>query len=198
MDGQLRRQDTRQGIAGGAVLVALGVLFFFREVFGFELGRYGWPLFIIGPGLLLFAGMIAGGRGAGGLAVPASIVTTIGLLLFVQNLTGRYETWAYGWALIPLAAGLGTRIAGAWEGNATLVAEGQRAIALGLVLFLVFGAFFEGFVFHGSVLASYLLPVGLIFGGVALLARNGFRARRAAVPTFEDEVASPSQGTWPL
>ena len=94
----MRRHDARQGLVGGAILVALGAHFLFRQVFDFDLGRYGWPLFIIGPGLLLFAGMAVSGRGAGGLAIPASIVTTIGLLLFVQNATGYYESWAYGWA----------------------------------------------------------------------------------------------------
>ncbi len=129
MDGQMRRHDARQGLIGGAILVALGAHFLFRQVFDFDLGRYGWPLFIIGPGLLLFAGMVVSGRGAGSMAIPASIVTTIGLLLFVQNATNYYESWAYAWALIPLAAGLGTCIAGAWDGNATLVAEGQPVLA---------------------------------------------------------------------
>ena len=194
----MRRHDARQGLVGGAILVALGAHFLFRQVFDFDLGRYGWPLFIIGPGLLLFAGMAVSGRGAGGLAIPASIVTTVGLLLFVQNATDYYESWAYGWALIPLAAGVGTRIAGAWDSNARLVAEGRRGITVGLALLLGFATFFEGFIFRGSFFASYLLPLALILGGVALLARNLLRARQEAMPTYEDEVASSSQETWPL
>ncbi len=202
MDGQMRQHDARQGFIGGAILVALGAHFLFRQVFDFDLGRYGWPLFIIGPGVLLFAGMVASGRGAGSMAIPASIVTTIGLLLFVQNATGYFESWAYAWALIPLAAGLGTCIAGAWDGNAKLVAEGQRGIMLGAALFLGFAAFFEGFVFHGFFLASYLLPVALILGGVAILVRNIVRARRAALPNYDDVTEADAQGssqeTWPL
>lgn len=63
---QVRRDDSRGGLVGGAVLMALGTLFLAREVFGISLGAYGWPFFINGPGLLLLAGMVAGGRGAEG------------------------------------------------------------------------------------------------------------------------------------
>ncbi len=113
MNQQTQSNEARTGLVGGAILVALGALFLAQELFSFDPGRYGWPLFIIGPGLLLFAGMVLGGRGAGDFAIPASIVTTVGLILFTQNLTGHFQSWAYAWTLVaPTAVGLGLALYG--------------------------------------------------------------------------------------
>src|SRR5919206_4505591 len=83
-----RRSSTGSGAAttvGGAVLVALGLLLFVQQAFGFDFGHYGWPLFIILPGLALLGAFAVGGRGAAGLAVPGCVVTMVGLLLAIQN-----------------------------------------------------------------------------------------------------------------
>ena len=47
-----------------------------------------------------------------GFAIAGTIVTTIGFLLLYQDSTGHWESWAYAWALLTLAAGLGTLIYG--------------------------------------------------------------------------------------
>jgi hypothetical protein len=85
------------------VLVALGTLFLLEQFFDFQLGQWLWPLFIIIPGLLFFVGMLLGGKSAGPLAIPGSIVTTVGLLLLYQNTFNHFESWAYTWALMPVA-----------------------------------------------------------------------------------------------
>ena len=74
--GEGGERDGHGGLVGGAILVALGVAFLAQNTFNVTGLGFRWPFFIIGPGLLLFAAMIAGGRGSGNLAVPASIVTT--------------------------------------------------------------------------------------------------------------------------
>lgn len=198
MGGRSRRNDARGGLVGGAILVAIGAHLLLREIFDLDLGRYGWPILIFGPGLLLFLGMALGGRGAGGFAIPASILTTIGLMLFVQNATGRFETWAYSWALIPAAVGAGMLIAGRWDGNERQVREGQGTLRVGVLLFLGFGAWFELVIFRGGVAAPYALPVALIVVGAALLARNALRWRRAPEPIVADATEPLAQGTWPL
>jgi hypothetical protein len=197
MNERVRANETRTGVIGGAILVALGAIFLAQELLSFDPGRYGWPFFIIGPGLLLFVGMLLGGRGAGGFAVPGSIVTTVGTMLFVQNLTGRFETWAYSWALIPTAVGVGLMIAGHWDGDAKQVREGRGTMLVGLALFLGFGAWFELFIFRGSALTTYAFPVALIVGGLAVVVRNALRARRASAAMFED-VTDGAQGGWSL
>lgn len=161
--------------AVGLVLVVLGALFLLAQVFDFNLGRVGWPFFVIIPGALLLAGAMLGGRSAGGLAVPGTIVTTIGVILLVQNLTGRFETWAYVWALIPTAVGVGLYLNGTLSDSERLRREGSRTAAIGLALFVAFGALFELFIFRGlagTLLGSLLIPALLIGAGVYLLLRQ--------------------------
>src|SRR5487761_1867724 len=61
-----RRNGT--GVALGVVLVVLGLFYFVVQVAGINLDSFGWPLFIIIPGLtLLVVGFISFGTGAAGL-----------------------------------------------------------------------------------------------------------------------------------
>ena len=72
------------------------------------LGGSGWTLFVIVPGVLLLAsGLLTDRPAALGLTIAGSIVTTIGLLLLAMDQTDRWDAWAYAWALIPAAAGVG-------------------------------------------------------------------------------------------
>jgi hypothetical protein len=136
------------------------------------MGAFAWPFFIIIPGLLLFAGMFLGGKSATGLAIPGSIVTTVGLILFVQNITDSFESWSYVWALIIVAVGVGRIIQGTRTEDKAALRDGSRVIAVGLALFAVFGIFFEFFIFRSwldSLLGRYLLPALLIGAGVYLV-----------------------------
>jgi hypothetical protein len=158
----------------GLALVVFGLLAFAARSFGFNFGEDGWPLFVLLPGLLLLGGMFLGRDGAA-LAIPGAVVTTIGLILLLQNATGRFETWAYVWALIPAAAGLGQLIQSGATGSETQARDGRRALLTGLTLFAAFGLFFEILIFGTwtrSGLWNFLLPAALIGGGLYLLARQ--------------------------
>ena len=96
----------------GILLIAAGVLFLAARVGNFDLGQYGWPLFVIVPGIALIALGVTS-RQVSGLVIPGSIVTVTGLILAVQNALDLWATWSYAWALIfPGAIGLGTVILG--------------------------------------------------------------------------------------
>ena len=163
------RRGQVASIVGGIILVLLGALFLLQQVVDFDIGAIFWPFFVIIPGLLCLAAVAFGGKESGWLAVPGSIVTTVGLILLFQALTGRYETWAYAWALIPTAAGVGTLLPGLRDEEPSQVAAGRTLIGIGLGLFLAFGAFFELLIFHGSVAAGTFWPLALIAIGIALL-----------------------------
>lgn len=157
----------------GAVLIGLGLLFLLVQLPGVQLGRYMWPFFIIVPGLAFFVAMVVAGRNAGPLAIPGSIVTTVGLILLVQNATDHWESWAYTWALIPTAAGVGMIISGMWSFRPDLVTQGRRTAGIGLVMFLAFTAFFELLIFGGYIgYMQWLWPVLLIVLGLFLLLRR--------------------------
>lgn len=160
-----RRQVT------GIVLIVLGLLFVFGR--GVDVGDIAWPLFVIIPGLILLGIAFMGKSDSAGLAVPGSIVTTIGLILLVLNLTDYWQAWSYCWALIAAAAGLGNFIHGALTKNSYKEREGLKAAYVGLALFAGFGAFFEFFIWGGiGSLMRWLLPLALVVAGVFLLMRR--------------------------
>jgi len=166
-------------LVGGALLILFGGLALLAQLFrGFDFWDAFWPFIVIGVGLMFFVGMVAGGKSTGGLAVPGSIITVIGLMLFVQNLTDHWESWAYGWAVIVMAVGLGIFIMGLWTGEPESKRSGLRVLRTGTILFIIFGAFFE-MIFSSSNFAQLFFPIALIlFGGYLVFARSGWLARR--------------------
>ncbi|HET9344998.1 MAG TPA: hypothetical protein VFO05_04780 [Candidatus Limnocylindrales bacterium] len=178
------RAAERGGIILGAILVVLGLLFLAQRVLDVDLGQYGWPLFVIVPGVLLFLfSFSAPPREGSGLAVAGAITTAVGVILAVQNVTDLWATWAYAWALVaPGAVGLGMAVYGFVRGMPDLVREGLRALGAGLGLFVAFGLFFEGVIgLSGEplLLGSDYLPIVLIAGGGLLLLWGLLRGRRA-------------------
>lgn len=161
------------GFWAGAALIGLGILFLIGQLLRVELMHYLWPFFILAFGAAFFIGMVAGGRALGALAIPGSIITTIGLILFFQNLFNLWSTWAYAWALIISGVGVGLLIFGQHSQVPDLGRAGRVVILVGLVLFFVFGSLFEliaGLSGHGSLggifWAILLILVGayIIFG----------------------------------
>jgi hypothetical protein len=147
-----------------------------------DLGHYGWPLFVIVPGLALLAAGISS-RSSSGLCVPGAIVAVAGAVLAIQNTFDLFATWAYAWALVaPGGVGLGIFIQGIVTGQHGLRAAGLRTMGIGIVIFLIGAAFFEG-VIHISgrefgLAGQVLLPALLIAVGVWLLVRRALPASR--------------------
>jgi hypothetical protein len=172
----------------GVILVVLGVLFLLGQFVGLSIWAVGWPIVIIGIGLFFFVAMLLGGRSAGGLAIPGSIVTTVGLILFFQNTFDRWETWSYAWTLIFIAVGIGIYVKGLWEDRAEDRRAGMRVAGIGVIFFLIFGAFFElgfgswGFGRVGITVWSLLL----VAAGLYLLVRP--RSVRRVDATVEPET----------
>lgn len=176
-------QRNAGSLVGGGLLIIFGLLALVGQIFrGFNFWNTFWPFFIIGFGLLFFVGMFAGGRSVSGLAIPGAIVTTIGLMLFYQNITNHWESWSYGWTVILMAVGLGIFIMGVWGQNASQRAAGLRVLQIGLILFIIFGAFFE-LIFTAGMpfgLRSIIFPVALILLGLYLvLKRSGLWPTRS-------------------
>jgi hypothetical protein len=172
----------------GLLLIVVGAAYLLGQYapplpFGnVDLGHYGWPLFVIVPGLALLAAGISG-RSASGLCVPGAIVTVAGVVLAIQNAFDLFATWAYAWALVaPGGVGVGLYLQGLVAHKPRLLKAGLRLMALGLTLFLVGAAFFEG-VLHVSgrefgLAGQILLPALLIAVGVWLLVRRALPAIR--------------------
>ena len=177
-------------LVAGAILIAIGLLSLFGQFFrGFSFWNYLWPFIVIGFGGLFFIGMFAGGKSMAGLAIPGSIISGIGLMMFLQNLFNRWESWAYGWTVILVLVGLGIFIMGVYSGEAGRRAAGLRLMRVGVILFIIFGSFFELIIFgfgHNGV-QQYLFPALLVLLGVYLvIVRSG-----VLHPTQPDSTDKP-------
>jgi len=151
------------GLVGGAVLIAFGVLALAGQVFRSVDWGFLWPFTVIGIGALFFVAMYAGGRQSAGFAIPGSIVGGIGLVLLFQNLTHHWESMSYFWTLIILFVGVGIYIMGWYAGDEGQKKSGARVIRVGVILFVIFGAFFE------MIFSSYsnvIFPILLIVLGI--------------------------------
>ena len=75
------------------LLLLLRIVVLLGQVLEVDLGRVGWPFFVIIPGLgLLGLGLAAAGRLGEVLAMVGGVVTMAGLVLGVQNATDRFDT----------------------------------------------------------------------------------------------------------
>jgi hypothetical protein len=167
----------------GGLLVLLGIVVLLGQAFDLELGRVDWPVFVILAGLaVLGLGLAAPGRLGEVLAMVGGWITVDGLVLQVQEATGRFESWAYAWTLALVGIGGGRWLVGVVRGRRDLAASGGWLIAAGLMAFLVFAVFFEGVdgfggrrdgATGGYVLAALLIVGGLIVLGRRLLAASG-------------------------
>jgi hypothetical protein len=161
----------RSGLIGGLLLILLGAWFLVTQWVPGLRPQFSWPWIIIGVGILLL--VIGLATGVPGLAVPACIVGGIGGLLYWQNATGNWESWAYAWTLIPGFVGLGIVLSGLLGGETRQsIRGGGWLMLISLVLFAVFGSFFGGL----GLLGPYW-PVLLILLGLIALARSLFRPR---------------------
>ncbi len=77
--------------------------------------------------------------------VPACIVGGIGGILYYDNLTGNWGSWAYTWTLIPGFVGVGILLTTLLGGNERGgYREGLRLILISAILFFVFVMIFSG------------------------------------------------------
>jgi hypothetical protein len=171
---QTHRSNTG-ALVGGTLLIAFGLLSLASEVFrGFN-WSFLWPFIIIAVGALFFVAMFAGGKQTAGFAIPGTIVSGVGLVLLFQNITHHWESMSYFWTLIILFVGLGIYIMGAYTNDLGQKKSGAGVMKVGLILFIIFGSFFE-MVF--SSFGNLVFPVLLILlGAYLVLNRSGLLGR---------------------
>ena len=169
-------------MAIGLVLVLLGAALFAGQYFEIGFDDIGWPFIVIAVGVaLLVIGLVIANES--GLVVGGTVVTTAGLILLYQNNTGRWESWAYAWALVgPAASGLGLALWGIRSGRWSDVRNGTWGLLGGLAMFVVGFLFFEGVIGIGGdrlALPEWLLPVAVIAIGAVILGRGLLERREA-------------------
>jgi len=163
---------TRTNLILGILLILAGVYFVlvnvvpgFADIIGIT---FSWPVIVmlVGAGLLVI-GLLTG---APDMAVPAFIVAGIGGILYYQNTTGNWGSWAYMWTLIPGFTGLG--MLAAWlfgDRKKHTLRSSLDSIVTSFVLFVVFGAFFGAFRNLGPYWPVLLIVAGVLVGARALI-----------------------------
>jgi hypothetical protein len=98
-----------------------------------------------------------------GFLVPASLFAGLGGLLYWQNMTEDWASWAYAWALIPGFVGVGVFFSSLLQGRVReAVSGGAWLVVISLVLFSIFGSFFGGPIVLGVYWPVLLILLGLI------------------------------------
>ena len=170
-------------LVGGTLLIAFGLLSLASQVFRSFNWGFLWPFIVIGIGAMFFAAMFAGGKQAAGFAIPGTIVSGVGLVLLFQNITKHWESMSYFWTLIILFVGIGIYIMGVYGNDVGQKKSGASVMKVGLILFIIFGSFFE-MIF--SSFGNLIFPILLILLGVYLvLNRSGLLGKR------EDTTSDP-------
>ncbi|MEX2160414.1 MAG: hypothetical protein WD751_00725 [Anaerolineales bacterium] len=182
-------------LVGGLLLVGFGLLALLTQfVPGWNFWTTFWPFIIVGFGALFFIIMVSSGKTAAPLAIPGSIFVGIGLILFLQVITGHWESWSYGWTLILVMVGAGIYIMGAWSNEKDHREAGRRVMGIGLVMFILFGAFFE-MIFNSMPFAQFIFPVALIALGGYLIVTRSMRPIASAEPIEASPAKKAKKGS---
>jgi hypothetical protein len=170
------KMTKRANLAVAIFLILVGSWFLAIQLYpplkDFAYGVGTWPVSIIGAGALL--GVLGLLCWVPSMLVPAAIVAGVGGLLYWQNATGDWASWAYAWALIPGFSGVGTLLSGLLQRRWSVVRAGGWMLLYSMVLFAVFGSFLGGW----GLIGQYW-PLGLILLGLIVLAQNILRQRLA-------------------
>ena len=162
----------RGSLAIGVLLLLFGGWFlaaqFYPQLNDLIQLEYAWPLWVIGVGVTFF--LLAVIIRVPDLAVPAAIISGIGGILYYQNQSGDFASWAYAWTLIPGFVGIGVFLSSFMAGRFTHgLKEMLRLLVISAVLFGVFGSFLGGPAYLGEYWPLLLIVLGLWILGRGLL-----------------------------
>jgi hypothetical protein len=153
----------RSSIVAGVILILVGLFFlvvpYFPNISNLLDIAAHWPLIIVSVGVLF---LVAAFLGTPGLAIPGSLIGGFGGLLYYQNLTGDWASWAYAWTLFPGFVGVGIVIARIIDRRSRKRMQGGGTLILiSLIMFLVFGSFLGGAANLSLLWAILLIGLGL-------------------------------------
>jgi hypothetical protein len=208
MEREEGRGSRRAALVFGGLLIIGGVALLAAQLYGYDLridiDRIGWPAFVIVPGLLmLITGLVLSDEPGVGLSIAGGIITTVGLILGYQLLSDHFASWAYAWALVaPTSVGLSMMLWGGLHLRGGMFRSGLVSLGVGLVLFLVLFAFFEGVLNIGRErgLAAYgrqALPFALIVAGALVLLGRLWPSRRRRRWEAAWQQGDWQAGGWP-
>ncbi len=139
--------EKRGSVVVGGILIIIGAIFLFVNVFHIDFGQI-WPIifYIIGAGFYLpVLLMPRDRRNLASFLIPGTILFGLGTIFFYNIFADNWGSWAYIWTLIPASVGLGLLLAarvGEWGGDTMKVGFWMFVISTGVCLILA--SFFGG------------------------------------------------------
>ena len=176
--------QTQRNTFGAVLLIGLGILFLIGQIFNinfWEMVGFSWPALVMIPGVIFLALAFTGDKKMAAFAFPGSIITGTGALLWYQNLTGNWQSWAYAWTLYPGFVGLAMMFVALRNADKKTYGVGRSMVNYSLIAFLASAAFFELFIFRANgALTGWLVPLALIgVGGYMFISgRSGAPQKR--------------------
>lgn len=164
------KNERLQSVIWGVALILLGLAFLAYQVFPDRFSGVAWPWLLVALGGV-FVVMALLTR-AGGPMIPGAILVGLGGLFLYFTRSDAWGDW-YWWMLMPAFVGLGLLLGGLIDPEMRPARTGGLILlAIGLILFLVFGG-----VFGLSADLLRFWPVLLILFGVLVFVR-ALRAER--------------------
>jgi hypothetical protein len=162
-------------LAFSLILIGLGAWYMAinlsPQVSAFAYGHDTWPLQIIGLGAYLaLIGLVCWSPGW---FIPACIIAGTGGLLYYQNMSGDWSSWAYTWTLIPAFVATGLLLLGLFTWKRGPVIGAGWTMFASMVLFGIFGS-----TLGRLPVAGVMAPVAIILLGVMLLLTPILRRRK--------------------
>lgn len=158
---------------GAYVVIGAGVALLLANLFGFHLMEILWPGFILVPGLLLmwpsYSSTADQQSQLSFLAIPGAMITAVGALLFIMNITGHFEAWAYSWTLIWAAAAAGWMYMKRFDPQDSVHETGYKFIRVLVFMFMGLSLLFELVIFGNF---APIFPALLIGYGIYLIYKN--------------------------
>ncbi|MFH1426368.1 MAG: hypothetical protein ABIG66_02945 [Candidatus Kerfeldbacteria bacterium] len=156
----------------GLLLVVLGSLWLLSALIpGFDL-NWGllWPIFLLIPGVILWGVWIGSPdkQKSGGLVIPASILTLLAGLFFINMVSSLVWNYDDFWALSSFLY-TGIVAVALWAGAEAMKKPGLRKAAqvLGTISLVIFSATLFGYAMAGLSQVAYIVgPVLLIAIGI--------------------------------
>jgi hypothetical protein len=179
----------------GFVLVAAGGLFLADKFLEIQIMRNFWPLLVVLLGLMFFVMMILARRRGAWLAIPGAVITTAGIILYVHNTFDLWVTWTYAWALLISAVGIGMLIMNAYLKRGGLQIAAGWVIGVGLVLFVIFGIFFEVIMDLAglSINSGVFLGSGLVLLGLFVVLSRFIFSTKSKKSVNDEKPSKPKK-----
>ena len=156
------------------LLIAMGVWYLLVEIDpafnAFSYGRATWPWqIIVFGGLFCLVGLLTW---VPALFIPGVVIGGIGGILYYQNLTGDWASWAYAWTILPGLVGVGLMFFGLLTRRRGAIIGAFWNLLAFLILFGIFGSAFGALHY-----AAIIWPLGLILLGIYFIMQFMFGRR---------------------